>query len=57
MAELKRVGYDCSVLYNCCRCGGVECGCAYCFDCKACDSCQDYDGDDINQDCYNIERY
>lgn len=29
----------CSDLYNCCSCGGANCGCAYCFDCNACDHC------------------
>lgn len=30
----------CSDLYNCCDCGGNNCGCAYCFSCHACEHCQ-----------------
>lgn len=30
---------DCSELYNCCDCGGNECGCAYCWSCNACSEC------------------
>ena len=25
--------------FNCCDCGGNDCGCAYCFSCNACDKC------------------
>jgi len=32
--------YICSDLYDCCSCGGVDCGCRYCFDCNACDNCK-----------------
>lgn len=32
---------DCSELYNCCDCGGNECGCAYCWSCNACDICSE----------------
>lgn len=45
---------DCSVLFNCCSCGGNDCGCAYCFDCNACASCKEYEKDDINQKCENV---
>lgn len=31
--------YDCSELYNCCDCGGNDCGCGYCFSCNACENC------------------
>lgn len=31
----------CNELYNCCACGGNECGCAYCFDCNACEVCRE----------------
>ena len=30
---------DCHNLYNCCDCGGNECGCPSCFSCKACEFC------------------
>lgn len=33
----------CEDLYNCCDCGGVECGCPYCWSCNACDTCKDED--------------
>ena len=29
----------CSNLYNCCNCGGNNCGCIYCFSCRACEVC------------------
>ena len=32
---------DCSYLYNCCNCGGNDCGCHYCFGCNACENCQE----------------
>jgi len=25
--------------FNCCDCGGNDCGCRYCFSCNACDKC------------------
>ena len=31
----------CSEIYNCCDCGGNECGCAYCWSCNACEVCID----------------
>lgn len=45
--------HDCSDLYNCCHCGGNNCGCAYCYACKACDSCLEYDGEGVNPNCEN----
>lgn len=30
----------CAEQYFCCRCGGNECGCPYCFDCNACETCK-----------------
>lgn len=30
----------CDDQYDCCNCGGNDCGCAYCFSCKACDVCK-----------------
>lgn len=29
----------CEEHLNCCDCGGVDCGCAYCWSCHACDHC------------------
>ena len=26
--------------YNCCDCGGNDCGCAYCWSCNACEYCK-----------------
>lgn len=37
---LNANGRDCTYMYDCCNCGGADCGCAYCFDCKACDHCK-----------------
>lgn len=45
----------CSDLYNCCDCGGENCGCAYCFSCHACESCL---SDNINSECELLsEKY
>ena len=30
---------NCSDSYNCCDCGGNNCGCCYCFSCNACEVC------------------
>lgn len=35
---------DCYDRYNCCDCGGNDCGCAYCFSCNACDNCKEDNG-------------
>ncbi len=43
----KPVIETCGNYYNCCNCGGNNCGCAYCFSCNACEACKD---DDINED-------
>ena len=51
--SMTKVVYDCNYMFNCCRCGGNDCGCAYCFDCNSCDSCQEYDGNEPNQECEN----
>lgn len=33
-------GYaDCFSVFTCCDCGGKDCGCRYCWSCRACDSC------------------
>ena len=34
-------GSCCEDLYDCCDCGGNDCGCAYCWSCNACDSCKE----------------
>ena len=31
--------YKCEDLYNCCDCGGDDCGCGGCFSCNACIVC------------------
>ena len=41
--NVKHGGSDCSELFNCCDCGGNDCGCPYCFSCNACDECLDGD--------------
>ena len=33
--------YQCTEIFNCCNCGGNDCGCGYCFSCKACDYCKE----------------
>lgn len=35
--------HDCSTLFNCCSCGGNDCGCPYCWDCNACENCLEDD--------------
>lgn len=35
----KGILYKCDKQFNCCDCGGNECGCHYCFSCKACEFC------------------
>ena len=30
----------CEDIYNCCDCGGNDCGCAYCWSCNACENCE-----------------
>lgn len=29
----------CDDLFNCCDCGGNDCGCPYCWSCNACEEC------------------
>lgn len=29
----------CDDLYNCCDCGGHDCGCGYCWSCNVCENC------------------
>ncbi len=37
--EMGDTGRGCDSHYNCCDCGGNNCGCAYCFSCRACSHC------------------
>ena len=39
--ELKEKEKTCSDFFNCCDCGGNDCGCGYCWSCKACDNCKE----------------
>ena len=32
---------NCEELYDCCDCGGHECGCSGCWSCNACEDCLD----------------
>jgi len=32
-------GVTCDEMYNCCDCGGNDCGCRYCWSCNACEEC------------------
>jgi hypothetical protein len=41
---------ECSDHYDCCDCGGYECGCAYCFSCNACEYCLEDDDDEDNDE-------
>lgn len=41
--ELDSQGQGCTDHYNCCDCGGADCGCRYCFSCNACQKCRDID--------------
>ena len=34
----------CDTLFNCCNCGGHDCGCRYCYSCNACEACKAADG-------------
>lgn len=38
--------YTCHDYYDCCDCGGNDCGCQRCFTCNACDHCLDEEQDD-----------
>lgn len=33
-------GLTCEDLFDCCDCGGNDCGCIYCWSCNACDHCK-----------------
>ena len=30
---------NCEDMYDCCDCGGSDCGCVYCWSCNACENC------------------
>jgi hypothetical protein len=51
--------YECSDLYNCCNCGGENCGCGGCFSCNACPTCIDNqdlpDGEELPCELLNCE--
>lgn len=32
-------GLNCHELFDCCDCGGNNCGCGYCFSCNGCSEC------------------
>lgn len=34
-------GCTCDAVYDCCDCGGVDCGCRGCWSCNACDECKE----------------
>lgn len=50
VCENEKFGYQCCDAHNCCSCGGNECGCGYCFNCKACDVCLNPDGLEPRED-------
>ena len=39
--------------YDCCDCGGNDCGCYYCFSCNACDRCLNDEDGECEQDEYS----
>ncbi|MBE4779855.1 hypothetical protein HJ167_19875 [Vibrio parahaemolyticus] len=41
--EMDGNGDCCHEHYNCCDCGGNDCGCPGCFSCKACPFCKEED--------------
>lgn len=46
----------CENLYNCCDCGGHNCGCAYCWSCRACETCLEHDNDWETPECENAAQ-
>lgn len=38
---------NCEQIYNCCDCGGNDCGCVYCWSCNACEACLNGEDDFI----------
>lgn len=45
---------DCSTLFNCCDCGGADCGCAYCASCRYCENCYEDNGEPCLNADYNL---
>lgn len=39
--ENENNGCTCEDLFDCCDCGGNDCGCAYCWSCNACEICKE----------------
>lgn len=39
MCKNAENGLTCEDLYDCCDCGGNDCGCGYCWSCNACEEC------------------
>lgn len=37
--RVQHGGLECEKMYNCCDCGGNNCGCPYCWSCNACETC------------------
>lgn len=46
---------SCSDIYNCCNCGGNDCGCRYCFSCNACSRCLDEDDEEYTKESISQE--
>ena len=48
---------SCNELFDCCDCGGNDCGCPACWSCHCCESCEDYTDwdstDNKNPNCEN----
>jgi len=38
--EYAHDGMTCADSFNCCDCGGHDCGCSYCWSCNACENCK-----------------
>jgi len=51
--EKATTAIDCSDLFNCCDCGGNNCGCDYCSSCNYCESCKEYEEYGTNPNCEN----
>jgi hypothetical protein len=37
----------CEDYFDCCDCGGNDCGCAYCWSCNACEDCLGEDEENL----------
>jgi hypothetical protein len=40
ITEPKALDCNCNSHYDCCDCGGNDCGCGYCFSCNCCELCR-----------------